>query len=66
MQKRNKALSIDKRMPEQLAQKQMEEMDEELTHLSGVPGPHDTPGLPENKKSTADLFSAFPNRHKRL
>ncbi|MFC4768912.1 hypothetical protein [Effusibacillus consociatus] len=45
---------------EQLAQKQLEEMDETLSQRFGDQEQPDTVGLPQNRKTAADLFSDFP------
>jgi hypothetical protein len=53
-----KYFQIKKETLEQLAQKQMEEMNEELLHLMGLPDGGDH--LHKDQQTYADLFSGVP------
>ncbi|GIM47254.1 hypothetical protein DNHGIG_28030 [Collibacillus ludicampi] len=53
-----KYFQIKKDTLEQLAQKQMEEMNEELLHLMGLPDKSNH--LHEDQQTFADLFSSVP------
>jgi hypothetical protein len=60
MTSQKKDFPIRKETLEQLAQKQIEEINEQLNHSTGQSSPKDDPGLPLNQTTAADLFSDIP------
>lgn len=66
MTSQQKDFPIRKETLEQLAQKQIEEINEQLSsdqldHSTGQSSPKDDPGLPLNRTTSADLFSGMPS-----
>lgn len=60
MTNENKHFHIKRETLEQLAQKQLEEIEEEMAVSEAAPSRQDDPGVPQNKTTTADLFSGIP------
>lgn len=60
MANKNRHFQIKRETLEQLAQKQLEEMGEVMAVREEASGLQDDPGLPQNKTTTADLFSGIP------